>query len=89
MLVFPLAHDDLFGRSQLLQQLADVARAQGIFAFTIDAPIFATPRPLYEREPHGLVAFRAGRGLRGDHGAQGPDAYGDDVRYRIPSKLPL
>jgi hypothetical protein len=65
MLVFPLSLDvgRLLRWSQLFQQLADVGRAQGILAFTIDAPIFATPRPLYERELQGLVAFRAERRL--------------------------
>ena len=65
MLAFPLMHDvgPLFRWPQLLQQRADVARVQGIPAFAIDAAIYATPRPLYEHEPHGLVAVRAGRGL--------------------------
>jgi hypothetical protein len=64
-LVFPLSHavGRLFRWSQLLQQLADVARAQGVLAFAIDALIFAIPHPLYEREPHEVLAFRADRGF--------------------------
>jgi hypothetical protein len=65
MLVLPLSHDvgRLFRWSQLLEQLADVERVQGVLAFTIDALMFATPHPLYEREPHGVLAFRTDQGF--------------------------
>ena len=62
-LVFPLTYHggDLFWRSHILQQLADVGRAQGILTVAIDASIFATRDSLQKQELHGLVAFRADR----------------------------
>jgi hypothetical protein len=61
--VSEIADGRLLGWSQLIQQLADFRRTQGVLAVTIDAPIFATPHSPYEREGQGPVAFRADRGL--------------------------
>ena len=51
----------LFWRSHILQQLADVRRAQGILTVALDALIFATRRSLHEQKLQRLVAFRTDR----------------------------
>lgn len=70
----------LFGWSQIIQQFADAARAQGILAFAIDAPIFAAPHALYDRKSHGLVTFGADRGRRGIHGTETRTLFGSNIR---------
>ena len=52
---------ELFWRSHILQQLADVGRAQGILTVAVDALIFATRHSLREQKLQGLVALRTDR----------------------------
>jgi hypothetical protein len=51
----------LFWRSHILQQLADVGRAQGILTVAVDALIFATRHRLRQQKLQGLVALRTDR----------------------------
>ena len=57
----PSDSGELFWRSHILQQLANVGRAQGILTVAVDALIFATRHRLREQKLQGLVAFRTGR----------------------------
>jgi hypothetical protein len=57
----PSDSGELFWRSHILQQLADVGRAQGILTVAVDALIFATRHSLREQKLQGLVALRTDR----------------------------
>jgi len=52
---------ELFWRSHILHQLANVGRAQGILTIAVDALIFATRHSLREQKLQGLVALRTDR----------------------------